>query len=109
MESYSHIGVYVFLLLGQPDEVDIGAVQIGYAIDKLDDEKVFVIDLSVKVCTEPDNCIFDLPIVDDHKIPIPLCNSNFSLALPGKLKKHTHTHTHTPPSHTPTHNMDTSA
>ena len=65
--------------------IDIGtAVSIGYTIDKLDDEKVFAIDLSTKVCPDPSDCIIDVQVVQDHKIPIPLCNTNFSLSLPGK-------------------------
>ncbi|XP_072033446.1 LOW QUALITY PROTEIN: uncharacterized protein [Amphiura filiformis] len=79
---------YEYLLFGykwgQPAEVDIGAINIGYTIDKLEDEKVFVVDLSAKVCINgPRDCILDVSIVEDHKIPIPLCNNNFSLALPG--------------------------
>ncbi len=72
------------IVSGQPREVDIGAVKIGYTIYKLDDDKVFVIDLSAKVCTDgQSDCILDLQIADDYEVPIPLCNSNFSLALPG--------------------------
>ena len=75
---------------GQPDKIDIGtAVSIGYTIDKLDDEEVFVIDLSTKVCPDQSDCVLDVEIIRDHKIPIPLCNMNFSLSLPGKYEYET--------------------
>ncbi len=74
-----------FVVSGKPDEVDIGAISIGYTINRLEDQKVFVIALTAKVCIDQQDCLIDLPIVNDYKVPIPLCNTNFSLILPGML------------------------
>ena len=62
----------------------IGPFTLRYTIDKLDDEKQFQIDFGASVCpNNGDDCIFDIDIIQDYRVPIPFCNSNFSLSLPG--------------------------
>ena len=52
-----------------------------YAIDKLDEEKSFLVDLSVMVCI--DNSCNTVPIVSQLLVPIPFCNPNATFSLPG--------------------------
>ncbi|XP_033637723.1 uncharacterized protein LOC117298529 [Asterias rubens] len=63
----------------------IGPFTLRYTIDKLDDEKQFQIDFGASVCPiNGEECIFKIDIIQDYRVPIPFCNSNFSLSLPGK-------------------------
>ena len=54
-----------------------------FIINKLSDEKIFVVDFALSVCLpDDDSCL--LPTVDIMKgtrIPIPLCNTDFSLSM----------------------------
>ena len=48
-----------------------------YRIDDLVSEKMFMLDLSFYVCMEesrPSDCIVDIPILKNLKMPKPLCN-----------------------------------
>ena len=55
--------------------------QYRYRIDKLDQERSFVIDLSVLVCI--DGTCIPVQILSQLSIPMPSCNTNGTLALPG--------------------------
>ena len=74
----------LLLISGQTEQQLIGAFTLTYSINKLDAEKVFEIDFGASVCPDGEECIFDIDIIEDYRVPIPLCNSNFSFSLPGK-------------------------
>ncbi|XP_022103294.1 uncharacterized protein LOC110986022 [Acanthaster planci] len=68
---------------GQPQQQTIGVITLKYSIDKKDADKEFEIDFGASVCPSGEDCIFDLDIIQDYRVPIPVCNSNFSFSLPG--------------------------
>ena len=71
-------------LSGDVKQQQIGPFTLRYTIDKLDDAKQFKIDFGASVCPiNGEECIFDIDIIQDYRVPIPFCNSNFSLSLPG--------------------------
>ncbi|XP_072048757.1 uncharacterized protein [Amphiura filiformis] len=61
--------------------VIVDALKIKYKIDKLDAQKSFQIDLSVIVCI--DGTCEMIPVVSQLLVPIPFCNTNGTLSLPG--------------------------
>ncbi|XP_071798137.1 uncharacterized protein [Asterias amurensis] len=86
--AFQHLR-YTKLLLGydwgRVKQQKIGPFTLKYTIDKLGDEKQFQIDFGASVCPNSgEECIFDIDIIQDYRVPIPFCNSNFSLSLPGK-------------------------
>ncbi len=52
-----------------------------YSIDKLDTEKSFEVELFVTLCIDDDCDV--IPVVSEFLIPIPFCNRNGTLSLPG--------------------------
>ena len=72
---------------GTQEEIKIGkALTLIYTIDKLTEDKVFVLDLALSLCLPDSEC--DTPSIDILKgirVPIPLCNENATFALPGML------------------------
>ncbi len=81
--SYSK-AIVLCSLSGHVKQQKIGPFTLSYTIDKLDDEQQFQIDFGASVCpNNGGNCIFDIDIVQDYRVPIPFCSSNFSLSLPG--------------------------
>ena len=52
-----------------------------YAVDKLDEEKSFQIDLSLVLCI--DNNCETIPVFSKLLVPIPFCNPNGTFSLPG--------------------------
>ena len=79
--------ISLILQTGSRQYINIGsAVKVSYIIDKLSDEKVFVLDFAFSVCLpDDDTCLLpSLDILKNTKVPIPFCNKNFSLSLPGK-------------------------
>ena len=52
-----------------------------YSVDKLDVEKVFVLDLAFQIKIEGD--VTSVTILSDMKVPIPGCNENATFTLPG--------------------------
>ncbi|XP_038050869.1 uncharacterized protein LOC119724020 [Patiria miniata] len=68
---------------GKSQQQSIGPITLKYSINKLDAEKVFEVDFGASICQGADDCIFDVDIIQDYRVPIPFCNSNFSFALPG--------------------------
>ncbi|XP_038050728.1 uncharacterized protein LOC119723897 [Patiria miniata] len=64
-------------------QIIAGPITLSYSINKLDAEKVFEIDFGASICQSADNCIFDVDIIQDYRVPIPFCNANFSFSLPG--------------------------
>ncbi|XP_022102001.1 uncharacterized protein LOC110985344 [Acanthaster planci] len=85
--SFQHLQYKKLLLSyewGRPEEQNIGdAITLRYSINKLDAQKEFEIDFGASICSGSDDCIFDLDIIQDYRVPIPFCNSNFSFSLPG--------------------------
>ena len=62
--------------------VDKSIFSFSYSIDKLGDEKVFSLSLSMTICI--DKTCDEEPLLQNFKVPIPLCNTNFtSFRLPG--------------------------
>ena len=57
------------------------AIIFRYLIDKLDEEKSFLVDFSLDLCID-DTCEM-VPIVSKLLVPIPLCNPNGTFTLPG--------------------------
>ena len=55
--------------------------EIRFSIDKLDASKEYEIDLAFSL--QVDDETTDFPLMEAKRIPIPICNNNFSLALPG--------------------------
>ncbi|XP_038062441.1 uncharacterized protein LOC119732930 [Patiria miniata] len=68
---------------GKPEQQTIGPIALKYSINKLDAEKVFEIDFGASICKSADDCVFNVDIIQDYRVPIPFCNSNFSFSLPG--------------------------
>ncbi|XP_038050876.1 uncharacterized protein LOC119724026 [Patiria miniata] len=68
---------------GRLEQQNIGPITLRYSINKLESEKMFEIDFGASICQGADDCIFDVDIIQDYRVPIPFCNSNFSFALPG--------------------------
>ncbi|VDI70196.1 Hypothetical predicted protein [Mytilus galloprovincialis] len=54
-------------------------VQVIFVIDKNDDKKVFEIDFGLKLCFQG-SCIIDQMFLENHEIPIPICNENFTFS-----------------------------
>ncbi|XP_033637389.1 uncharacterized protein LOC117298318 isoform X2 [Asterias rubens] len=86
--AFQHLR-YTKLLLsydwGDVKQQQIGPFTLRYTIDKLDDAKQLKIDFGASVCPiNGEECIFDIDIIQDYRVPIPFCNSDFSLSLPGK-------------------------
>ena len=50
-----------------------------FSIDKDDTKKVFKIDFGLKLCFQG-NCFIDKLFLEDHEIPIPICNENFTFS-----------------------------
>ena len=48
-------------------------------IDKDDTKKVFKIDFGLKLCFQG-SCVIDQMFLEDHEIPIPICNENFTFS-----------------------------
>ncbi|CAG2196997.1 unnamed protein product [Mytilus edulis] len=51
--------------------------QVLLIIDKDTDKKVFKLDFGLRICFEGD-CVIDEMYLEDHEIPIPICNENFT-------------------------------
>ena len=79
----------LLLLSGTQEELKIGkALTLIYTIDKLTEDKVFVLDLALSFCL-PDSICDTAPSIDILKgtrVPIPLCNENATFALPGTFE-----------------------
>ncbi|KAK3609660.1 hypothetical protein CHS0354_035945 [Potamilus streckersoni] len=60
-------------------------IYFSYSIGKLDDSKMFVVNLDFNVCLEKGQpCQLSLPFMKDALIPQPLCNTNVSF-VPGEF------------------------
>lgn len=58
-----------------------------YRIDDLASEKMFMLDLSLYVCMEesrPSDCVVDIPILKNLKMPKPLCNWDGGFTVPSE-------------------------
>ncbi|VDI41391.1 Hypothetical predicted protein [Mytilus galloprovincialis] len=53
--------------------------QVLLSIDKDTDKKVFKLDFGLRICFEGD-CVIDQMFLEDHEIPIPICNENFTFS-----------------------------
>ena len=78
------------MLSGTQEELKIGkALTLIYTINKLTEDKVFVLDLALSLCLPDSSCDIapSIDILKGTRVPIPLCNENATFALPGmKIK-----------------------
>ena len=61
--------------------VNLNVFRLRFSIDKLDSTDEYEVDLVFTL--RIDDVTTDFPVMADKRIPIPICNRNFSLALPG--------------------------
>lgn len=58
-----------------------------YRIDDLASEKMFMLDLEFAICLEerkPTDCVVNIPLLKNLKIPKPLCNWNMGYSVPSE-------------------------
>ncbi|ESO82597.1 hypothetical protein LOTGIDRAFT_236952 [Lottia gigantea] len=57
-------------------------VFIKFKIDRLLEQKMFIVDLSIKMCFKgADSCEIDLPVLQQSRIPMPLCNMEMGFKI----------------------------
>ena len=76
------IFVYQLLFPGAIIEETIGALSLRFKL--AEDADAFFIDFSFSICLSPGDCVLDVDVVTDQRIPKILCNPDFSLRLPGE-------------------------
>ena len=57
------------------------AFQLKYSVKKLEEE--FEIYFGAAVCKNNGECYYDVTLINNYRVPIPECSSNFSFSLPG--------------------------
>ncbi|XP_072033123.1 uncharacterized protein [Amphiura filiformis] len=77
------LNITLFTYQWGTEEVEMlgNAIEITFSIDKLDDDKEFLVNLALKLDIEGD--ITELGILSNTRFPIPLCNTNATFTLPG--------------------------
>ncbi|KAK6174798.1 hypothetical protein SNE40_013376 [Patella caerulea] len=87
-EKYKHSIVLIGYQWGTPEEIPIGdAITLRFTIDKNSDEKVFIVDFGLKIKLTDDETSIDSQMIEDMRIPIPICNENFTLPGGGSIKE----------------------
>ncbi|VDI06314.1 Hypothetical predicted protein [Mytilus galloprovincialis] len=68
-----------------------GGIKLQYRIDDLASEKMFMLDLEFAICLEegkPNDCVVNIPLLKNLKIPKPLCNWNMGYSVPNFSLNH---------------------
>jgi len=55
-----------------------------YKINKLSDQKKFIVDLEFSICLEKNKCTVTLPLFTRQLMPQPFCDMNMNFSIPGK-------------------------
>ncbi|KAL5015120.1 hypothetical protein ScPMuIL_009390 [Solemya velum] len=65
---------------GAPEQIQLfGVVVIDFTIEDLKGDKMFLVNMNVKLCFNADSCDFDFSVMVDTLLPKPACNFNTSL------------------------------
>lgn len=55
------------------------------AVDFLESQNMFLVDMSVKLCISPDVCALDVMVFDKTKLMLPICDSNYQFQIQSKI------------------------
>jgi len=56
----------------------------SFQLHNLDVEEMFVLNLRLRVCFEPDNCLLDMDLFTDTELPKPICNNRQNFTISSK-------------------------
>ncbi|CAG2196992.1 unnamed protein product [Mytilus edulis] len=87
VENYKHTTTMLDIDYGEIQTFSLmGFVRVSYKIHEFFHERMFVVSVNISVCYEANGpCALDLKILENTKLPIPLCD--FNQEIPGEKIK----------------------